>query len=112
VNPTHFTDAGLRTQVDWVRDTAGARFDRLELHTLVQGVVLTPDRRSAAGDVQPLLPTLSIDEILSSPYSFIGTAAQIADQLRERRETLGVSYITVFEKDIAAMSDVVELLKW
>ena len=36
---------------------------------------------------------------------------QIADQLRERRETLGVSYITVFEKDIAAMSDVVELLK-
>src|SRR6202022_2923330 len=35
VNPTHFTDEGLRAQIAWVRSAAGERFDQLELSTLV-----------------------------------------------------------------------------
>jgi probable F420-dependent oxidoreductase len=102
VNATHFTDAGLGEQIGWVRSAAGERFDSLEFTVLVQGITITNDRRSAAGDVQGLLPALSIDDLLSSPYSLFGTEQQIADQLRERRERLGVSYITVFEKDVEA----------
>jgi probable F420-dependent oxidoreductase len=111
VNPTHFTDAGLAEQVTWVLTAAGPRFDELELSTLVQGVVLTDDRRAAAEQVQALVPTLRVDDILSSPYSLIGTPRQIADQLRERRDRLGVSYITVFEKDADAMAKVIELVR-
>jgi hypothetical protein len=36
---------------------------------------------------------------------------QIADQVRERRERLGISYLTVFEKDFNAMARVIELLR-
>jgi probable F420-dependent oxidoreductase len=111
VNPTHFTDAGLVEQVGWVRDDAGDRFDQLELSLLVQGVTLTEDRGGVAAELQPLVPQLSIDDILSSPYSLVGTAAQIAEQLQERRDRLGISYITVFEKDLAAMAEVIELLR-
>jgi alkanesulfonate monooxygenase SsuD/methylene tetrahydromethanopterin reductase-like flavin-dependent oxidoreductase (luciferase family) len=111
VNATHFTDAGLGEQIGWVRSAAGERFDSLEFTVLVQGITITNDRRSAAGDVQGLLPALSVDDLLSSPYSLFGTEQQIADQLQERRERLGVSYITVFEKDLDAMAGVIQLLR-
>lgn len=111
VNPTHFTLNGLETQVEWVRSAAGHRFDQLELSILVQGVTITGDRRAAAQAVQPLLPTLSVDDLLTSPYGLIGTEDEIADQLREQRDQLGVSYITVFEKDLETMARIIDLLK-
>jgi probable F420-dependent oxidoreductase len=110
VNPTHFTDDGLAQQMEWVRAAAGDRFDQLELNTLVQGVTVTDDRRATARAVQPLVPALTEDDILSSPYSLIGTTSQIAEQLVDRRDRLGVSYLTVFEKDIDAMASVIDLL--
>jgi hypothetical protein len=94
-----------------VRAAAGDRFGHLELSTLVQGVTLTDDRRLTARELQPLLPSLSIDDLLTSPYGLIGTADEIAEQLRQQRDQLGVSYITVFEKDLDAMSSVIDLLK-
>ena len=111
VNPNHFTDARLREQIEWVRTAAPERFDQLELSTLVQGVTITADRRATAAELQPLLPALTIDDILSSPYGLIGTPEQIAEQLRDRRERLGISYVTVFEKDLDAMADVIALVK-
>ena len=60
--------------------------------------------------MQPLLPALSVDDILSSPYSLIGTVEEIAEQLRDRRDRLGVSYITVFEKDFDALAKIIESL--
>jgi probable F420-dependent oxidoreductase len=111
VNPTHFTDEGLSEQIAWVRSAAPDRFDQLELTTLVQGITITNDRRGAAAELQPLLPALTVDDVLSSPYGLIGTAEQIADQLRARRERLGISYLTVFEKDLDAMAEVIELVR-
>ena len=111
VNPTHFTSAGLSAQVDWVRAAAGELFADLELSTLIQGITITEDRRAAAEQVQPLLPSLSVDDVLSSPYSLIGTVEQIAEQLTEQRQRLGISYLTVFEKDIDAMAAVIDRLE-
>ncbi len=111
VNTTHFTDAGLAEQVGWVRAAAGDRFDGLELSVLVQGVVLTEHRRATADELRKLLPSLSVDDVLSSPYSLVGTATEIADQLEARRAALGVSYITVFEKDMEAFATVIERLR-
>jgi probable F420-dependent oxidoreductase len=110
VNPTHYTDRGLAEQVGWVRAAAGDRFDQLELNTLVQGVTMTGDRRGEAERLVPLLPELTVDDVLSSPYGLIGTADQIADQLLARREELGVSYLVVFEKDMDATAQVIERL--
>ena len=35
---------------------------------------------------------------------------EIAEELRERRERLGVSYITVFEKDLETLRPIIDLL--
>jgi hypothetical protein len=51
-----------------------------------------------------------VDEVLSSPYSLIGTVDQIAEQLTEQRERVGISYLTVFEKDTDAMAGVIARL--
>jgi probable F420-dependent oxidoreductase len=110
VDPTHFTVEGLNAQIAWVKTAADERFEQLELSTLVQGVTITGDRRAAAQEVQLLLPTLSVDDLLSSPYVLIGTTEQIASQLREQRDRLAVSYITVFEKDLDTMASIIELL--
>jgi hypothetical protein len=52
-----------------------------------------------------------VDDILSSPYSLIGTVEEIAAQLRDRRDRLGISYITVFEKDLDAMTEIIQELR-
>jgi probable F420-dependent oxidoreductase len=111
VNPSHFTDSGLAEQVGWVRAAAGERFDRLELSVLVQGITVTGSRQVGAEEVQPLLPSLSADDMLSSPYALIGSPDQIAGQLSDRRDRLGISYITVVEKDLDDMSKIIELLR-
>jgi probable F420-dependent oxidoreductase len=111
VNPNRYTESALAEQIGWVRDAAGDRFGQLELSTLVQGVVLTDDRRAAADELRPLLPSITTDELLTSPYSLIGTPTQIAEQLIDRRQRLGISYLTVFEKDLDAFAAVIEALQ-
>jgi hypothetical protein len=56
------------------------------------------------------LPYLTAEQILDVPTLLIGTAAQIADTLRARRERYGISYVCVQERDMAAFAPVIELL--
>ena len=45
--------------------------------------------------------------MLDMPFALIGTPAQIADDLRERRERWGFSYIIVGAEDVDAFAPVV-----
>jgi probable F420-dependent oxidoreductase len=111
VNPTHFTDAGLTRQVGWVRDAAGDRFDELELSTLVQSVTITADRSAALERVRHLVPSMTAADLATSPYALVGSVDEIADRLRDRRERLGITYVTVFERDLEPMQEVIARLR-
>jgi hypothetical protein len=50
------------------------------------------------------------DEFLEAPYCLIGTVAQIVEQLQERRERYGISYITVHGGYTQALAPVIERL--
>jgi probable F420-dependent oxidoreductase len=90
-----FSTAGLERQVERLRELAGPRFDRLELHALVQWHEVTDDRASAAERAGPSLDVPA--EIgLDSPYVLIGAAEEIAAQLHGLRERLGLTRWTVF----------------
>jgi probable F420-dependent oxidoreductase len=91
VELSDFTAAGLDAQVHWVRENAGERFDELELTALVQLVQVTNDRRAAAARIAERLGHLSADDVLDSPYLFIGTAGQIAEQVATGRERWGIT---------------------
>jgi probable F420-dependent oxidoreductase len=81
-----------------MREAAGEdRYARLELNVLVQRVIVTDDRRSAAEDLTSRWTQLTADEILQSPYVLIGTVNQIVEDLLARRERWGFSSYVIFE---------------
>jgi len=81
-------------KIEWVRDAAGDRFDTLELHIFVAAVELTQDRPDALTRAATMLG-LTAEDTDVSPHALIGTAAEIAETLRARREQYGFSYISV-----------------
>jgi probable F420-dependent oxidoreductase len=99
-------------RVAYIGAQAGGRAADLELHALVQMVVVTPDRRAEAAKLAAEDDMgLTADEILETPFLLLGTVPQIAEQLRERRERFGFSYLTVHAPFMAALAPVIELLR-
>ncbi len=99
-------------RVGYIRAQAGHRAADLELHALVQLVVVTSDRGAEAAKLAAEDDMgLTADEILETPFLLLGTVPQIAEQLRERRERFGFSYLTVHEPSMAALAPVIELLR-
>jgi probable F420-dependent oxidoreductase len=119
-------DLGDRTaqafdeKVRWIREAAGNRLADLELNALIQHVVVTDNRRQGAEQILAAYaswpPDLvvnvpqSAEEILDVPYCLVGTVPQIVEQLQERRERFGISYITVHGGWAEALAPVVERL--
>ncbi|WP_063008098.1 TIGR03621 family F420-dependent LLM class oxidoreductase [Nocardia kruczakiae] len=77
-----------------------------EFNILVQQVVETHDRRAAATEIAAQMDHLSVAEVLDAPTLLIGTPAEMADQVRERRERYGFSYVTVLEPAMEAFAKV------
>jgi probable F420-dependent oxidoreductase len=103
----------LEQKIAWVRDAAGARFDKLELGVLVAQVITTEDREQAAQFIARTLAAgfdVNTDLILRAPYLLIGTEEQICEDLIARRERYGISYINIFEQSMEAMAPVVARL--
>jgi probable F420-dependent oxidoreductase len=90
-----YASAALERQHAQLRQLAGERFAQLELHVLVQWHELTSDREAAAARAAPALE-VPPDVVLESPYVLIGTAEEIAAQLREHCERFGLTRWTVF----------------
>jgi probable F420-dependent oxidoreductase len=92
------TASEMDERVRYFRREAGGRADQVEANLLVQRVVVTADRRAAA---EQLVTEMGLDltpqEILEAPALLLGTAQEIAEQLRERRERFGISYLSVHE---------------
>jgi probable F420-dependent oxidoreductase len=105
------TAAEMTQRVKHVREVTGGRRVAPRFNLLSKATVLTTDRRSAADGLRRYGPDLTTDELLEVPTLFVGTASQIADQVRAQRQTLGIDYITVLEPALDAFGDVIALLR-
>ncbi|MEY2458222.1 MAG: hypothetical protein QOG30_52 [Acidimicrobiaceae bacterium] len=103
------TDDATAEKLAWIRDAAGARFDQLELHVRVHLVIVTNDRWGMAAELAPAFG-LSPEESLRSPHALAGSVEQIIDDLVERRERWGISYIGVGVDALHALAPVVAKL--
>lgn len=105
------TATEMDERVGFFRTHAGERADGIEANALVQLVEITGDRRAAA---EKLLadygPGLTLDELLEAPTLLIGTEPQIVEQLRERRDRFGFSYICVHEQYMETFGPIIEAL--
>jgi probable F420-dependent oxidoreductase len=93
-------------KLSWVRDGAGDRFDSIELQLRTFIVSVTGDRRATAEMLASGFG-LTAEQGLASPVALVGTAGQIAEDLRERRERYGFSYIVVGAAEYEAFAPVV-----
>ncbi|NEE03010.1 LLM class F420-dependent oxidoreductase [Phytoactinopolyspora halotolerans] len=106
------TAAEAKERVDYVRTCAGDRAAHLEFNALVQFVAITDDRRALAENlVAERAPYFTVDDALETPFALIGTVEQIAEQMRENRERLGLTYITVHEPYMRTFAPVIEKLR-
>lgn len=96
-------------KIEWIRSGAGDRFDDLELEIAGYFTVVTDDR---AGTLAMMAPMFGLEpEVFAEhPHALIGSVDSICDQLVERRETYGISYITFAGRVVDAVAPIVERL--
>lgn len=96
-------------RVRHAREAAGARADDIEWNALVQVVEVTDHREEAAERLrESRAPHLGPEEFLAAPSVLVGTVDEMAADLEERRQRLGLTYISVLEpamEDVALVID-------
>lgn len=98
-------------KIAWIREAAGDRFDEIELAILVLGVVRT-DGQELSGPIQAIGQGAIVagEQPLQGIYVLAGSVDQLCEQVEGNRDRFGLSYISVFEKDMEAFAPVVERL--
>ncbi len=108
---SHFRAAGLEDRLAVVRAAAGDRFGDLELNVLVQSVTVTEDRAGAADELSRRVAELSPEDAAESPFLLLGTHDEIEQDLLDRRDRFGISYVVVFGPAMEALAPVVDRLR-
>jgi probable F420-dependent oxidoreductase len=93
-------------RVRWVREAAGDRADDIELQCWTATVQVVPNPDEVAASLAPLFG-LTSEELREAPVALIGSAPEIVDTLRKRREVLGFSNIVVHEPEIDSLAPVI-----
>ncbi len=100
--------AAIDERLALIRAAAGEqRYAELELNVLVQRVIVTDQRRSAAEELTARWPQLTPDEFLQSPYVLIGSVDQIVEDLLARRERWGFASYVIHEPYMDALAPVI-----
>ncbi len=99
----------LDATVHHIRQQAGERWDQLELHVLVQAVIVADNRREAAHQAVRRIPGLSVEDALATPFLALGSHDEIADHLLACRDRWGISYVSV--RDMASFSPVIPRIR-
>jgi probable F420-dependent oxidoreductase len=91
-----------------MRSAAAGRWDAVELHALVQAVVVTDDRHGTARAIAGRIG-IDVADALCTPFLCLGTHAEIAEHLLACRGRWGFSYFSV--RDASAFAPVMSRLR-
>ncbi|MFT5204231.1 MAG: putative F420-dependent oxidoreductase [Candidatus Aldehydirespiratoraceae bacterium] len=94
------TPARFDEKLEWVRAAAGDRMADIELSPLVMSTQVVDDRQAAVEGTAAMFG-FSVEDAAATPILLIGSPDEIAEQLEERRERWGFSYIVVQGLDTA-----------
>lgn len=96
-------------KLSWIRDAAGVRFDQLVLQARIHLAMVTGDRMGVISELAPAFG-LTPEQGAGTPHALVGSVEEICDQLVERRERWGISYIGLSGDQIDAFAPVVARL--
>ena len=105
------TEEAVVDKVGIVADAARAagRLDAIELHLRMFVTSVTDDRDETLAEMSAFAG-LDPVEFAAWPYALVGSVEQIADDLIERRERFGFSYLTVSATELESLAPVVARL--
>jgi probable F420-dependent oxidoreductase len=92
-----------------VREAAGARFNDIELNVRAFLVNITDDAKQAASGIASMLG-VEQQMVEESPFALVGPTSKLIEDLLERRERWGFSYIIVGADDVDLFAPVVAAL--
>ena len=96
-------------KLSWLRDAAGDRFGALELQSRIHLAMVTDDRDRVIEELAPAFG-LTPEQAAATPHALIGSVSQICDDLVERRERWGISYLGLSGDQLDAFAPVVAKL--
>ena len=101
-------------KIDWIRAGAEHRTDDksfadIEIEIGAYFTVVT-DQRAATLDKMAPMFALEPEQLAEHPHALIGSVDTICEQLAERRETYGISYVTFGASAAESVAPVVERL--
>ena len=103
------TAEATREKVAWIREAAGERLGVIEMNVTVFVCIVTDEREAMAERVAGGFG-LSLDEVKATPHVLVGTVDQIAEDLEQRRDEFGFSYVVLSGDVFEAMAPVVKRL--
>lgn len=93
----------------WVREAAGERFAGLELEIGAYFTFVVDDPAPIAGGMGKAMG-LSAEEMMRHPHGLFGTPDAICEELERRRESYGISYVTIGDNALDAFAPIVARL--
>ena len=107
-DPADRTPAAFDRKVAVLREAAGDRFARLQLSSFVT-MRLTDHRRDTT---ERLIAArgwtgTTVEAVWDMPTVLIGSATQIRDDLDQRRERFGLSYLVAGDDDLPTLEKVI-----
>ena len=83
-------------KIGWIKDGAGDRMNEVELEIGAYLTVVTDHQQATASAIADPFG-MPVEDLLAGPHNLIGSVDYICEELERRRETYGISYITVLD---------------
>jgi probable F420-dependent oxidoreductase len=83
-------------KIEWIKAGAGERFAGIELEIGAYLTVVTDHQEATAAAIADPFG-MPVADLLAGPHNLIGSVDYICEELQRRRETYGISYITVLD---------------
>jgi probable F420-dependent oxidoreductase len=103
------TLAKTEEKIGWIREGAGDRFPEIELEVAAYFVAVKDDPTEAITAMASRFG-VTPDELGAHPHALLGSVDGICDVLQERRERLGISYVTIAQRNAEEFAPVVARL--
>lgn len=112
---------GHHHEVEWSRDQLDRKVELIrsagqgsgngcDIEALVQGVVITNDRVATARALADEISGASTEDLLGTPFIWIGTIDQIVDNLGRFEDSFGIARYVVRAADVSATRQVIDAI--
>lgn len=103
-----WSPSGLRRIIEIIRSAVDAAGSHPQLEALVQHVEVTDDASAAAARLTAHVPGASVDDLLNTPFVWIGTVDEIREKIAEHRTALGLERYMVRAPAITQVGNILD----